>query len=735
MERTLRIAALPLLLACACAQARNSLTATSDRPGHTRERVPWDAPPLEHAVSVRDGRTGERMTFDALLDRLAKADAVFLGETHTDETTHAVELAAYEGLALRRESRVVLALEFFERDVQPALDAYIAGEIDERTFLARARPWSNYATAYRPMIEHARAHRLPVLASNFPAPLRRRLGGAENAGLDALSAEERELAPRELLANTPAYWRRVDNAVRGHLDMMGPRPAADDPRLTSAQSLWDNSMGETCARALEQHPDHLVLHMNGGFHSAYWDGTVRQLALRKPDAKIATVSIVPTTNPNVAETDGVPIADFVVFAEQRATDVNDGRYGVYVTKKLEYALHLPPAVSAVSASTATPSAAASARVPLLVWLADDGATVEDELALWKARIGDAAAIAVVEAPYRQIEDDLVPGARWYWPNSFDEDIGLAAHGVDRVASFLLRHHPIDPERVVLAGEGTGATLAAITAVGGTSCTVRAVALQPRRYDKVKDIPLPLPELRGDSHAPRNTVQVVVDAAGEEYWRSETEQYASVGLAATLARVSDDPWRVELDLENRVRAALALAPRELPANAARAHIVADSPRARAWARLLAAKSADGRAVAIVDASAAPGDSVEITPAVRPDDFRADKQLPRCPGPFGGTTIVVVPESADASELEAWLALEKDDPIAKKSRFHRLRIATASAERALPTVLQQVLDRGGKNVLIVPASACADGETMRALAHGARGFEDRMTLNWRPGLGGS
>lgn len=730
MERTLRIAALPLLLVSACAQARTSLSASSDRHASSGERAPWDAPPLEHAVSVRDGRTGERMTFDAMLDRLADADAVFLGESHTDETTHAVELATYEGLALRRESRVVLALEFFERDVQPALDAYIAGEIDEPTFLARARPWSNYATAYRPLIEHAKAHRLPVLASNFPAPLRRKLGGAENAGLDALSAEERKLAPQELLANTPAYWRRVDNAVRGHLDMMGPRPAADDPRLTSAQSLWDNTMGETCARALEAHPDHAVLHMNGGFHSAYWDGTVRQLALRRPDAKIMTVAIVPTNNPSVAESDGVPVADFVVFAEQRATDVNDGRYGVYVSKKLEYALHLPPA-----ASGSTASADASARVPLLVWLADDGATVEDELALWKARIGDVAAIAVVEAPYRQIEDDLVPGARWYWPNSFDEDIGLAAQGIDRVASFLLRHHPIDPKRVALAGEGTGATLAAITAVGGTSCTVRAVALQPRRYDKVKDIPLPMPELRGESRAPRNTVQVVVDAAGEEYWRSETEQYASVGLDATLARVSDDPWRVELEAENAVRAALGLAPRELPANAARAHVVADSPRARAWARLLAAKSAEGRAVAIVDTAAAPGDSVEITPAVRPDDFRADKKLPRCPGPFGGTTIVVVPESADASELEAWLALEKDDPIAKGSRFHRLRIATASGGRALPMVLEEVLGRGGKNALIVPASACADGATMRALAHSARAFEDRMTLNWRPGLGGS
>src|SRR5258706_15803321 len=41
---------------------------------------PWTAPPLERAVSVRDGRTGEAIALDTLFDRLAHADVVFLGE-------------------------------------------------------------------------------------------------------------------------------------------------------------------------------------------------------------------------------------------------------------------------------------------------------------------------------------------------------------------------------------------------------------------------------------------------------------------------------------------------------------------------------------------------------------------------------------------------------------------------------------------------------------------------------
>ena len=182
---------------------------------------PWAAPDLNRAVAVRDGRTGEALTFSALLDTLAEADAVFLGETHIDETTHRVEFGVYEGLVARRSGKVVLAMEMFQRDAQGALDAYVAGESTESEFLAVSRPWGNYATAYRPMIELARSHRLPVVGSNFPKALGRRLSMmGPGASLDALEPADRALTPVELFANSPAYWRRVDNAVRGHLAMM-----------------------------------------------------------------------------------------------------------------------------------------------------------------------------------------------------------------------------------------------------------------------------------------------------------------------------------------------------------------------------------------------------------------------------------------------------------------------------------------------------------------------------------
>ena len=124
-----------------------------------------------------------------------------------------------------------------------------------------------------------------MIASNFPRPLRAQVSAQGAELLKNLKPEQAGQVPRQFHPNTDAYWRRVDNAIRGHQDMMRGSGTDANARLYSTQSLWDNSMGEACADALDKYPGHTVLHINGGFHSAYWDGTVHQLKIRKPDGQ------------------------------------------------------------------------------------------------------------------------------------------------------------------------------------------------------------------------------------------------------------------------------------------------------------------------------------------------------------------------------------------------------------------------------------------------------------------
>ena len=134
----------------------------------------------------------------------------------------------------------------------------------------------------------------------------------------------------------------------------------------------------------EGHPEHVVLHVNGGFHTEYHDGTARQLQLRRPDTRALTVAIVPSDTPATEVLEGLQVADFVVFAEEIAQDVDDGTWAVFVPRQLEYRLHVPA------------TAWSGAPRPLFVWLADDGEAPADAMALWKRRLGDECVVAVLD---------------------------------------------------------------------------------------------------------------------------------------------------------------------------------------------------------------------------------------------------------------------------------------------------------------------------------------------------
>jgi len=72
---------------------------------------------------VFDTAHREFTDFEMMLADVGKADVIFVGEQHDDPNTHRLESALLQGL-VRRNVPVTVSLEMFERDVQPALDAY-----------------------------------------------------------------------------------------------------------------------------------------------------------------------------------------------------------------------------------------------------------------------------------------------------------------------------------------------------------------------------------------------------------------------------------------------------------------------------------------------------------------------------------------------------------------------------------------------------------------------------------
>ncbi|MHC4548561.1 MAG: ChaN family lipoprotein [Planctomycetota bacterium] len=704
--------------------------------------APLAAPALEDSIWVCDQHAGRTVSLGEMLDAVSGHEVVFLGEQHVDETTHRLEWAVYEGLIERTGGRVVLALEMFERDVQPVLDDYLAGKIPEADFVKRARAWSNYRTGYRPLIETAKRHGLPVVASNTPVALRRQIAFGGPEALAKLPAAERALLPAELHDNPDAYWERVARVVRGHMGMVvGQTP---DRRRYSSQSLWDNTMGESCARALERHPGHIVLHVNGGFHSQYRSGTVHQLLVRRPQTRVAVLEAIPTDELHAFDPFGASDrGDYLVFVKARARGLSQGFHAVNVSSELRFRLHLPQAIS-----DAKPA-------PLLIWLGDDGFRARDGLALWSAAVGERVAIAAVEPPYPLLGQDLTQGGRWFWQETFNEDLGGVLQGLVRLTAYLLRSYPVDRDHVVLAGEGTGATVVAAAALYSRPLAVPSLAIGPRRFAKLRTIPLPDPIERETAPAglPGKWLRLLVHERDEAWWKQEAEDYQKLGLKASVERAPSDGWtRLEFG-GDEIREALGLPPPAAKEKEKGTLLVLthDTPRAWHWARLFALR-AKGRVAIATRAGqeefqgAHPETQWEVRPLAfagegpeqarfRAEDLADGRGLPLAPGPFGGTTVLVVPREVDAEHHAGWKALQESNAIKKRSRFARLVVVFESDESAgLGAALEQIQARGGRSVLIVPAVFCADAAAMRRLAVEARPYRDTLDLAWLPGLGG-
>jgi uncharacterized iron-regulated protein len=95
-------------------------------------------------------------------------------------------------------------------------------------------------------------------------------------------------APRALETPPGEYLRRFRAVMGDHGGGMDAH-ALDD--VFAAQCLKDSAMAEGIADALALLPGTLVVHWCGRFHSDAHLGTVERLAWRRPDLRIAVVTM------------------------------------------------------------------------------------------------------------------------------------------------------------------------------------------------------------------------------------------------------------------------------------------------------------------------------------------------------------------------------------------------------------------------------------------------------------
>lgn len=248
-----------------------------------------------------------RLDFEALVDRLAAARIVMIGETHDRYDHHINQLELICRLH-ERHPDLAIGLEFFQQPFQDALDAYVAGRIDAAQMLVRTEYYDRWQFDYRlyaPILEFAHEHHIPLVALNAPKEIASKVA---QQGISGLSEEERAQLPAQIHRDIPGYRERLQAIYDEH-------PEIQDMSLENfieAQLVWDESMAERAARYLDAHPDRHLVVLAGDGHVTR-SGIPARFALRSAVAAVNVLQGDPQ-DPPAGDADYLLVSEAIELA-------------------------------------------------------------------------------------------------------------------------------------------------------------------------------------------------------------------------------------------------------------------------------------------------------------------------------------------------------------------------------------------------------------------------------------
>ena len=258
------------------------------------------------AYTLFDSR-GKKVSYDKMINRLKENDIVLFGEFHNNPIVHWLQLEVTRDLQSLRP--LVLGAEMFEQDNQEALNRYLDGSLSAKGLDSSARLWPNYKTDYAPLVNFARANRIPFAATNIPRRFASLVARGGFEALDTLS----ELQKTWMAPLPPAY----DSTLPGYKNMMTMMAGHASPNLPKAQAIKDATMAWFILKNYK--PGSLFLHFNGAYHSQNYEGILWYLRQQQPGLKYATIHTVMQKDLKKLLDEHKGSADFIICVDEDMT--------------------------------------------------------------------------------------------------------------------------------------------------------------------------------------------------------------------------------------------------------------------------------------------------------------------------------------------------------------------------------------------------------------------------------
>ncbi|PIF06178.1 MAG: iron-regulated protein [Draconibacterium sp.] len=256
-------------------------------------------------------KDGKRVKYEKMIKVLEGADIVLFGELHNNPVAHWLELEVTKDLFNARGNNLVLGAEMFESDNQVILNEYLDSLIRQTNFESEARLWPNYKTDYKPLVEFAKIHRIPFIATNVPRRYASLVNKKGFEGLEELSDEAKAFLPP-----LPVQYNPELNCYKSMMEMQG-MGSHITPNFPKAQAIKDATMAYFIIENRGQ--GKLLLHFHGSYHSQDYESIYWYLKQVDPDLNITTIHTVSQADVSELEPENTSRADFTICVDEDMT--------------------------------------------------------------------------------------------------------------------------------------------------------------------------------------------------------------------------------------------------------------------------------------------------------------------------------------------------------------------------------------------------------------------------------
>lgn len=257
--------------------------------------------------------SGTNVSYEQMLTTCSKSDLVFFGELHNNPIAHWLEYELLNDLIRLRDKKVVVGAEMFEADNQLVINELMQRLIPMSKWEENVRLWNNYKTDYKPIVDLCYKNNISLIATNIPRRYASKVARWGLESLDSLSEEAKKyIAPLPIIydENLPCY--------KNMLQMTGMGKMHANQNLPKAQAIKDATMAHFILKYLPN--KWLFYHINGAYHSDYFEGIVWYVKKKRSDLKITTISTIEVDdvkNPPKEELKGR--ASFIVVVNKNMT--------------------------------------------------------------------------------------------------------------------------------------------------------------------------------------------------------------------------------------------------------------------------------------------------------------------------------------------------------------------------------------------------------------------------------